>query len=230
MARRSRPIQDTNRRRTPAGVPMRDTTSLEKRKLLILACEGLKTERHYFESWFEKLRIERKISPRSCIIAPHDHTNPSGVLSDLLAYRESGISSEDFEHRWIVIDRDEERTNGGGHTVQDFNDALDQAKIKGVHVAHTNPCFEFWYLLHFEFRDSALHRDDLARLLSQRMGITYDKSDKGHFGRLFPKVSTAIRNADKLCQRNQRPPCEANPSTSVHQLIIFLNKMLEPAV
>lgn len=228
MARRSRSIEDTLRRRTPAGVPMRDATSLEKRKLLILACEGLKTERHYFESWFEKLRIERKISPRSCIIAPHDHTHPTGVLSDLLAYRECGISCDDFEHKWIVIDRDEERTNGGGHTAQDFNKALDQAKSKGVHVAYTNPCFEFWYLLHYEFRDSSLHRDSLASLLGQRMGIAYDKSDRSHFGRLLPKVSVAIRNAEKLCQHEQRPPCDANPSTTVHQLVILLKKMLGP--
>lgn len=230
MGRRLRGTEDQNRRRTPAGVPMRDSSSLEKRKLLILACEGLKTERYYFEAWFEKLRIERKISPRSCIIAPHGHTHPTGVLADLLGYRENGISCSDFEYKWIVIDRDEERTNGGGHTERNFNDALDQAKIKGVHVAYSNPCFEFWYLLHYEFRDSALHRDDLAGLLGERMGIAYDKSDKGHFGRLFLKVFTAIRNAEKLCQRDQRPPCEANPSTTVHRLIIFLNNMLEPAL
>jgi len=171
MGRKHRTSQDSYRRRTPAGVPVRESASLEKRKLMILACEGLKTERNYFDAWFDKLRIERKISPRSCVIAPHDHTNPTGVLADLVAYQSNGITFSDFEHKWIVIDRDEERTNGGGHTVLDFNEALNQAEKQGVSVAYSNPCFEFWYLLHYDFRDSALHRDDLAGLLSLFPGL-----------------------------------------------------------
>jgi len=229
MGRRPRTKEESKRWRSPAGVPMRDSTSLEKRQLLILACEGLKTERNYFDAWFEKLIRDRKISPRSCVIAPHGHTNPTGVLKDLLGYQLGGLEYSDFEQKWIVIDRDEERSNGGGHTLQDFNDAIKQAAVKGVNVAYSNPCFEFWYLLHYEFRESALHRDDLPGLLSQRMGVSYDKSDDGHFERLFPKVAFAIRNAEKLCQRDQRAPCEANPSTTVHRLVEFLNQIQEPA-
>jgi len=229
MGRRLRTDEDSYRRRTPAGVPVRESASLERRKLLILACEGLKTERQYFEAWFTKLREAGKISPRSCVIAPHDHTNPTGVLADLVAYQSNGITCLDFEHKWIVIDRDEERTNGGGHTVQDFNDALTQAKKQGVKVAYSNPCFEFWFLLHYDLRDSSLHRDDLAKLLSQRMGVAYEKSDKGHFERLFPKIPIAIRNSVKLCQSDKRPPCDANPTTTVHELVGILIGMLNPA-
>ncbi len=75
-----------------------------------------------------------------------------------------------------------------------------------------------------------LFRQYLEVPLSQRMGVSYDKSDDGHFERLVPKVAFAIRNAEKLCQRDQRAPCEANPSTTVHRLVDFLNQIQEPAV
>lgn len=80
-----------------------------ERETIILACEGTKTEPLYFDAIFSDLKRNHKIAVGSLIIAEHHHTNPKGVLQDLLNHPDY----QSFDHQWIVIDRDEERTNGG---------------------------------------------------------------------------------------------------------------------
>lgn len=122
MARREG-VNKRNRSLSKKDHRRRENTKVQK-KLIIIACEGTETEPGYFRAFFNKLKEEKAISPHSFVIAPHGHTNPSGVLEDLLVYKgQSGETYKDFDEKWIVIDRDEKRTNGGGHSLEDYNDA-----------------------------------------------------------------------------------------------------------
>lgn len=198
-----------------------------QRLLYIIACEGEKTEVYYFESWFARLKESRQLSSRSCVIAPHEHTNPTGVLADLLAFHDDGLSFKDFEQRWIVIDRDAEQTGGGGHTLEDFNNALQQAGQKKpmVSVAWSNPCFELWYLLHFHYQNSATDRDLIKKQLSTALDQKYNKSDPDLFNLTIPKLSDALRNARRLhtdFQKHGLSADKSNPCTTVYQLVELL--------
>ncbi len=53
-------------------------------KLVIIACEGTKTEPAYFQKLFDQLKQKHRLSRESCVIALHRHTDPPGVLQDLL--------------------------------------------------------------------------------------------------------------------------------------------------
>lgn len=202
-----------------------------QRLLVILACEGEKTERYYFESLFETLRKDQTLSSLSCVIAPHQHTNPTGVLKDLIGFRDAfGRTYKDYEHRWIVIDRDEERCGGGGHTLQDFNNAISGAKNNQpeVKVAWSNPSFEIWYLLHFQYRDTAIDRDQVITNLNHALSTNYEKNDPTMFTRLNPKRDDAIRNAKRLhdeAEIEEKRPAAINPGTTVYDLV---NKLLNP--
>jgi len=77
------------------------------RQSIIIACEGTKTECLYLENIFTRLKTFHKITANSLVIAKHKHTDPKGVLKDLLAYPDDYKS---FSHKWIVIDRDIERS------------------------------------------------------------------------------------------------------------------------
>ena len=198
-----------------------------QRLLLIIACEGEKTERFYFESWFTRLKESRALSSRSCVIAPHSHTNPTGVLVDLLAFQDDGLSFKDFEQRWIVIDRDPERTNGGGHTLEDFNNALQQAMNKKpkISVAWSNPCFELWYLLHFRYQNTGTDRDLIQNQIAKALGRKYHKNDPNLFSQTIGKLPDALRNARRLYQDFQEQGLSAdksNPCTTVYQLVELL--------
>ena len=118
---------------------------------VIIACEGLVTERNYFDSIFSELKQNHNIAKTSLVIAKHKHTDPMGVLKDL----EKALEKDDeFEHKWIVIDRDEMKPNGGGHSLENFNGAISSATSKGIQVAYSNPSFEIWYLDCYELENN----------------------------------------------------------------------------
>ncbi|NBL00318.1 MAG: RloB domain-containing protein, partial [Erysipelotrichia bacterium] len=103
---------------------------------IIIACEDEASAPTYFKMLVKQLRDVKKITPDSFVIAEHTNTHPTGILKDLKNHRcgFSGKTYKNFRHKWIVIDRDKERVGGGGHSAQDFNNALTQAKSLKVDV------------------------------------------------------------------------------------------------
>ena len=134
-------------------------------KSIIIACEDSVSSPTYFQMIIDKLIDKKKITLNSVVIVPHDgKTHPTGVLNNLKKYNKDAISYKDYEYKWIVIDRDKEY-KGGGHRVEDFKEALSNAKNirRDLHidVAYSNDSFELWYLLHFDYRDTPIMRDEI---------------------------------------------------------------------
>ena len=94
----------------------------------------------------------------------------------------------------------------------------------------SNECFELWYLLHFSYRNTAIGRKEIYRVLkgASHLGRTYQKGDPSIFAELKPKLETALKNASQLAyharEENSVMPWNVNPSTEVHQLV---NKLRE---
>jgi hypothetical protein len=169
-----------------------------------------------------------------------------GVLNDLKRYKKDSKSYKDFDHKWIVIDRDSPRVNGGGHSKEDFNNALKNAKSKksnfNIEVAYANDSFELWYLLHFEYRNSAISRDEILTQVIKRLkehdtykfsklskdNIKQENYTKMIFETLKPLQGDAIKNAKKLLDSygDEHNPERDNPSTRVHLLVEVLNGLV----
>lgn len=194
----------------------------EQKRTFLLAFEGSVTEPNYFEDLFNDHKKKGLIAMTSYVFVPHEHTDPNGVLNDLLNFKKDGFSSKNYDHRWIVIDRDKEGGNGGGHTAENFNNAIVRAGVNKVKVAYSNPCFEIWLLLHFNYRDTAIHRDELYQKLKNIIG--YQKNSQITYENLKDNLDNAIRNAKKLKLsyetggRAVRPESD-NPVTTVFELI-----------
>ncbi len=196
-----------------------------ERKAVLIACEDSVSAPLYFKYIVNNLKKIHAITASSLIIVEHNHTDPYGVLQDLLSYQ----NYQDFDHKWIVIDRDQERTNGGGHTLNNFNKAIFEAKKFKIEVAYANPCFEIWYLLHFEYRNTAIDRDELC----ERLKRDYQYSKNKLFILSQEQQNKAIRNAQNLINSlNETPglvsPANNNPSTTVHNLVVLLNDIIMP--
>jgi len=181
---------------------------------VIIACEGLVTEKNYFQSIFLELIQNHNIAKTSLVIAHHSHSDPKGVLDDLL--KALKVDNE-FEHKWIVIDRDEHES---------FSKTLDQAKAMDVNVAYSNPSFEFWFLLHFDNYTTPTHRHHLPNLLKKH--ITYQKNSKTTYNEILPFQKIAITRSKQLIDKftlNGRKlnPTIDNPTTTVYLLIEVLN-------
>lgn len=144
-----------------------------------------------------------------------------------------------------MIDRDMERVNGGGHTAEDFNNALKDAKSKrkdlNIEVAYNNDSFELWYLLHFNYRDTAILRDEIIKKVIEELkkvephkfaklnkdNIKEKKYTQMIFDTLLDKQETAINNAKNLLSfyGSSHNPEQDNPSTTVHRLVETLNNL-----
>lgn len=214
---------------------------------VIIACEDSVSSPTYFQKIIDKLIENKRITQDSFIIVPHSgKTHPTGVLDDLKSYSdENNKKYIDFEHKWIVIDRDTERTNGGGHTAEDFNNAIKNAKNKrkdlNIEVAYSNDSFELWYLLHFHYRQTGILRDEIIKKVIEELKKVephkFAKLDKDNikeenytkmiFETLLDKQETAIRNAKNLLNfhGNSHIPEQDNPSTRVHILVEILNNL-----
>ncbi|RXJ94935.1 hypothetical protein CRU94_07310 [Arcobacter sp. AHV-9/2010] len=214
----------------------------EQVKSVLIACEDKISSPNYFKMIIKKLIEDKKITQDSLVIAKHEHVNPKGVLQDLLNHKKDDKTYKDFEHRWIVIDRDIARVNGGGHPKDDFLKALSEAKSKKVEVAYSNDCFEIWYLLHFVYRDTAISRDDVLKEVIKKLKdknfTTFSKLNKENiktkemteliFNELLELQETAIKNAKKLLENyaGSHNPENDNPSTRVFELVEILSKKI----
>ncbi|SFV59661.1 hypothetical protein MNB_SV-9-1638 [hydrothermal vent metagenome] len=212
---------------------------------ILIACEDTDSSPTYFRMIMRSLINRKIITQDSLVIAKHKHTNPKGVLQDLKEHNKDGKKYQDFEHKWIVIDRDKARVNGGGHSKEDFNVALDSAKSSksnfNIKVAYANDAFELWYLLHFEYRNTALSRENILEELIKKLktlnsnkfaklnskNIKSKEYSQRIFKILLDKQTIAIKNAKKLLASygDTHNPQLDNPSTTIHLLVDILNNI-----
>ena len=181
----------------------------EVKERFLIVCEGEKTEPYYFRSF----RV-----PKAVVSIKGAAGDPTRLLNS--AYK---LANEDeYDQIWCVFDRDV-----GAWTAQNFNNALQNAKSYGFHVAYSNECFELWYILHFEFLNTGLPRSDYEDKLSELLGKKYQKKDPKMYQQLLEKQLIAIKYAQKLLDSyNPIDPERDNPATTVHLLVQALNRFL----
>lgn len=92
------------------------------------------------------------------------------------------------------------------------------------HAIWSNQCIELWYLLHFSFMQSDLHRKEYYPKLDECLRSIdageYSKTRKDMYNVLKPYMDTAIRNAKALRDVNKNKlPSESSPVTMVFEFI-----------
>lgn len=119
--------------------PGKYTRTMHSQRLKII-CEG-HTEKRYlseFACWLGILDLVE--------IVISEHSNPATVLRELM-----DADAKDAKEIWLVFDRD---------CHADFKFVERNAgKLPNVHVVISNPCLEYWFLLHFEAFDDRLPLD-----------------------------------------------------------------------
>jgi len=246
--RRSREKPSSRKKEQEKKDFQRKTNDRAKVHDIIISCEDSVSAPAYFQKIIDNLIEKKKITQDSIVIVSQKKikgSNPTKVLERLKNYNEDGKSYKDFADKWIVIDRDTPRVNGGGHTAKDFNEAIQNSKSKiskyNVDVAYANDSFELWYLLHFDYLDSAIHRDDLNKKLIKKLKTknidVFSKLDdesmktkdytKLIFDELLENQGKAISRAEKLLKSygDNHNPEQDNPSTTIHILVKILNTL-----
>lgn len=191
------------------GYSTRKINTREVKQRFLIVCEGAKTEPNYFNSF----RVPKDVIQ---IDIKGVGENPSKLVESAKELN----TQEDYDRVWCVFDRD-------AWPVQDFNNAIQNAKNQGFQVAYSNEAFELWYVLHFEFLNTGIPRSDYCKKLNSLLGHKYEKNSQQIYDELIDKQATAIKFSKKLlAQYNPPNPVSDNPSTTVHLLVEELNKFL----
>ncbi|OCQ89375.1 abortive phage infection protein [Nostoc sp. MBR 210] len=181
------------------------------RKRFLIVCEGEKTEPNYFKSFR---------SP-GLVIAIHGiGANPSRLVDEAKKL----CKQDEYDYTWCVFDRD-------SWPKQDFNNALQNARLQGIEVAYSNEAFELWYILHFEYLNTGLSRRDYEHKLSNLLGQPYRKNSETIYEQIKNCQQTAIKNAERLIKEYEPlVPADDNPSTTVYKLVQQLNEAISNKV
>jgi hypothetical protein len=184
---------------------------------ILIVCEGERTEPNYFNA------IRETLPPHVVKVEVEGKgMNTISLVREVIRLRNERNSS-DFPHdqTWAVFDKDD-------FPADNFDNAITMCGQHNIKAAYSNQAFELWYILHFEDRQTGMHRDEYKKRLSKHLGETYKKNDPGL--EMYKKITTkgseaeAIRRAKHLKENASHPPSSANPSTTVFELIEELNR------
>ena len=128
----------TLRRKKPRPLSRQERPTLRDARLFIIATEDTYAPKRYFEL-FRNPRIHTRV-----LSTQDGRSSPKDVIARLSKFRDDH-SFEDDDEFWLILDTDHwiERDHIGN-----FNQVCQEALQKGYQLAHSNPCFEFWLLLH----------------------------------------------------------------------------------
>jgi RloB-like protein len=207
MGKENRPWKKKNR-----SIERRSNGRGELPKTFLIICEGEKTEPNYFESF--------KLPSASVKVVGCGQNTNSLVKKALELLEKFSINNKTFDQVWCVFDRD-------SFPLRNFNAAFELAKGNNIKIAYSNEAFELWYLLHFNYYDSAISRGKYKKMLTKLMGQSYKKNSVTIYEEIRSKQKDAIRNAKRLLKSyGTFDPGKNKPSTTVHELVIELNKFL----
>ncbi len=135
---------------------------------------------------------------------------------------------QDYDHVACVFDRD---------THQDYSATLAEIRQHGAQgrigrrkaratrlmAVPSDPCFEYWLLLHFQATTATFTgpNEVISRLRRCEGMADYQKADAGVFGHLQPRLDTALANARQVRQATLESGADS-PVTGFDELVDYL--------
>lgn len=207
----------------------RNTSALKRQREMresydkvLIVCEGEKTEPHYITA----LRDHFSLTQANIEIDPKSDSSPTSVV----AYAKECITAnktDPYDHVYCVIDRDRHA---------DFQKALNQvagfrSKDTDLHIIVSNPCFEYWILLHFVYMTKAFGTSGdspCQELISSELKKyipDYAKGDDAIMADLVSnQLGTALANAQRSYDSAVKNSIK-NPKTEMHILVEYLKNL-----
>ncbi|MBI1388127.1 MAG: hypothetical protein GC154_06735 [bacterium] len=172
--------------------------NLVDQNLILIVCEGEKTEPYYFRSLVKHWRI-RPATVR--IIGEECGSSPINVVDFAVEQKNGNLKkvkkgeSAKFDEIWCVFDHE------GVYKHQSFDQALDKAQSNDLKVAFSVPCFEFWYMLHYKYSTSKFEcADSMISAFKKEAGLKKYSKSGVPFDALIDKLPFAFNNATQLRQ------------------------------
>ena len=194
--------------------------SKEPRKSILIVSEGSKTEPIYFNSLKSKLRlatVEVEIVGEGA--AAITVVNRAIELrGERRRVAKTSVGRSAYDVVYCVIDVEAPKA-------ESLSRAVNKAEGNKLEVILSNPCFEYWYILHFRKTSAPFGTSQEAKSALRREHCAYCESDKTIFDVVYPKTADAIKHSKEVLKEQHNDVedlSDCNPSTHVHKIVEYL--------
>lgn len=189
-------------------------------KTILIVTEGGKTEPNYFV----ELRNRFRLSATDIEIIHPEGTDPITLTNKAIELRnqrknaaKNGILVE-YDEIWVVFDL--EKT----HDIrrEQARRAKELPGAKGILFALSDPSFEYWLLLHFEYTTSSFPSSDSVERRLKTHWPEYSKGSRPS-SEFLSKAPVAVTNALRCRKHHRDCGTDGNPSTQVDRVVRSMN-------
>jgi hypothetical protein len=186
----------------------------------LIVTEGLKTEPNYFIALRNRLRL---------VVADVEILHPGGT--DPLTLTSAAIRLRDerkrqakkgfaiaYDEVWVVFDMERPHDKRRVLAVR----AMAMKEAAGIKFALSDPCFEFWLLLHEKYTTAQFTDCDAVIKQLRRHWHGYQKGQPPTPD-FLEKLPTAVLHAERCRKHHKSCGGDGNPSTKVDILARQLN-------
>lgn len=199
------------RRRTGSPPLTRRVATRPERRIVRIFTEGEGSEPDYIRGF-----VREFVNSDTADVRVEDR---HGTPRTLVNWARESIRDEDVDDVWCVFDVESPQPHPFLHESRQAADAA------CVRLAISNPCFEYWLLLHFRGHTKAETSHDMESLSRRADGRAKKRID-------FAKYTAGVEAACRRAQHQERCHHGAgtafpddNPSTSMPALIEFLRAL-----
>ena len=204
----------------------RKAASLRRRKaslapydVVLIVCEGEKTEPNYFNEFKKAFRLSN-----ANVRVVGRGVDPLSVVNHAI---ELCRQEKEYDRVYCVFDQDRHTTYHSALERIRSVKRLGKVELFGIPSV---PCFEFWLLLHFVYTTESFYSpsggsicDEVIKRL-RRYLPGYKKGNNDIFDKLRDKMDEAIKRAYEIEKFHKTSETD-NPSTKVHHLVEYLRDL-----
>ena len=189
-------------------------------KAFLIVTEGEKTEPNYLTT----LRDRLQLNVVEVEIVHPNGTDPITLTQKAIALRAARKKAArngfqiPYDEVWVVFDLEKPHDERRKLAEQ----AISMKEAVGIRFAVSDPCFEFWLLLHGEYTTSPFVGCEPVVKRLKKHWDSYAKGQKP-VKEFLEKIPTAVANAQGCRQHHQDCAGNGNPSTRVDLLVRSLN-------
>ena len=189
----------------------------QKSKILIAAEGKNKTEKTYFSD-FEDGKKSYNIT-----YARGNNTDPLKLVKMLIKeIDELKLDLQDDDVAYCIFDTDVDTNKN-----KIIEEAIQLARKNNIKIITSSPCFELWFLLHYDYTTANMDSEEVIKRLKEY----YPKYEKNIniYPDIIKEIDLAIDRAKKIekyqTDNNRRiGTVEANPNTEVYKIVEYLMK------
>lgn len=194
-------------------------------KAILIVTEGKITELNYFKALRDRLRL----NATEVVVVHPNGTDPLTLVKEANELRNKRKREAktslvvEYDEVWVVFDLEQTHSERR----QQAKDAKESGNKLGIRFAESDPCFEFWLLLHEDYTTKPFPDCESVTVRLKEVWPGYSKDGKPS-EEFLNKLLTAITNAEKCREYHMASGGICNPSTTVDKLALILNATARP--